>query len=232
MPESAFRPFRRPPRLTLKGPVCSEIVSAGANVRRGGENEAQGREEATELRILQYPSTRVKGPRQRPGEILATGPSRSTARSRRALGLGGGLSLMAEAAACSGGRPFEVPGWAAGSIRLVGHQPTFCRSTVAAQLGRRKTTAVELNRGGVSDGLASGRSGLWTSTNTLVSGGGFPSYILSDLSQACSALLESWLRRGFAAWIWKDAKKGPWRSRSAHYAERLRHGPYLRFLHF
>ena len=54
--------------------------------------------------------SQVKGPRQRPGEILATVYSRSTARSRRALGLGGGLSLMAEAAACSGGRPFEVPG--------------------------------------------------------------------------------------------------------------------------
>ena len=77
---------------------------------------------------------------------------------------------------------------------------------------------VELSRGGASDGLAglaSSRSGFWASTITLVSGGGFPACILSDLSQACSALLESWLRRGFAAWIWKDAKKGPWRSRSA-----------------
>ena len=115
---------------------------------------------------------------------------------------------------------------------MVGHQLTFCRSTVAAQMEKAWAAVVELSRGGVSDGLASGRSGLWTNTNNLVSGGGFPSCILSDLSQAWSALLEGWLRRSFAALIWRDAKKGPLQSRSAYYAEWLRHGPYLRFLHF
>ena len=57
--ESAFLHLPRPPRLTLDRSVCSTSASAGANVRRGGENGSQGSEGAPRLRILQYPRTRV-----------------------------------------------------------------------------------------------------------------------------------------------------------------------------